>query len=107
MARKILDFNVCLPEIVYLDAIFIINFCIEDAKYYHPCKGFMERLEKENIPSVISNFTLDEMWYSLIWAILIRDYNREWITTVRDNPIIIQDKVYYRLVKLFLYLIDQ
>jgi len=49
MVAGILDFNFKLPEVIYLDTSFILNFSIEGAKYFDDCSFFIRRLMEENI----------------------------------------------------------
>lgn len=97
MRANILGFNAKLPEIIYLDSSFILNIAIDGAKYFRECADFMKRLEKENIPSAISSFSLDEVWYGLIRASLIKDYPSDWLDKLRSEPQIIKN--YMQLIK--------
>lgn len=90
MHTRILDFNAELPEITYWDSNFIINFCVDGARYYKPCSKFVKRLEKANITSIVSNLALDEVWYALIRANLFKDFDKEWIDKLRENPNVIK-----------------
>lgn len=79
MQANILDFNAELPEVIYWDASFVLNFSIEGANYYEECADFSRRLQRENIPSIISNLALDEIWYGLLRANLINDFSDKWL----------------------------
>lgn len=61
MQANIFSFDSGTPGIVYLDAGFIVNFSVEGSKYHEPCTGFVRKLRRENIPSLISNLTPDEV----------------------------------------------
>lgn len=75
MQANILDFNSKLLEIIFWDASFVLNFAIEGSKYFKGCVNFSKRMEKENITSILSNLTLDEIWYGLLRANLIKDFS--------------------------------
>ena len=89
MPANILDFDAELPEVIFWDASFVLNFSIEGSKYFKKCANFAKRLEKENIPSIISNLALDEIWYGLLRANLIKDFSEGWINKLRENPAVI------------------
>ena len=93
MQANILDFSAELPEVIYWDASFVLNFSIEGAKYYGKCTDFSRRLEKENTPSIISNLTLDEIWYGLLRANLIKDFYDKWLDKLREDLSIINKYV--------------
>ena len=93
MQANIFTFDSSTPGIVYLDASFIVNFSVEGSKYHEPCTEFVRKLCKENVPSLVSNLTLDEIWYSLIKVSLIKDFGDKWYVEVRDEPEILQKYV--------------
>jgi predicted nucleic acid-binding protein len=78
------------------------------SKYHEPCTKFVRKLCKENVPSLVSNLTLDEIWYSLIKVSLIKDFGdkyasllfaifprmtRKWYVEIRDDPEILRNYV--------------
>ena len=44
MGAKIFEFESELPEILYLDSSFIINFSIDGSKYFEDCVAFSKKL---------------------------------------------------------------
>lgn len=100
MQANILNFESNIREIVYLDTIFIINFLVLGSKYHEPCTKFVRRLRDENITSLVSNLTLDEVWYSLIKVNLIKDFDEKWYNILRDKPDIIRE--YVLLIRRFM-----
>lgn len=93
MRANILSFDSEIPEIAYLDASFIIHFCVEGTKYHEQCSKFIRRLHKENVPLMISNLTLDEVWYALIKVSLIKNFGDKWYVKLYAEPHIIQEHV--------------
>ncbi len=93
MQANILDFNAELPEVIFWDASFVLNFSIEGAKYYEKCADFSRRLQKGSIPSIISNLALDEIWYGLLRANLIKDFSDKWLDRLREDSSIINKYV--------------
>ncbi len=89
MQANILDFNAELPEVIYWDTSFVLNFSIEGARYSEKCANFSRRLQRENIPSIISNLALDEIWYGLLRANLINDFSDKWLDKLRGDSTII------------------
>jgi predicted nucleic acid-binding protein len=86
MSATILNFEADLPEVMYWDSSFIINFCVDGVKYHSACAGFAQRLKEENILSIISNLTLDEVWYALLRVNLNNDYEDNWREMLRHEP---------------------
>jgi hypothetical protein len=66
---------------------------VDGVKYHSACAGFVERLEEENILSIVSNLALDEVWYALLRVNLINDFEREWHNKLRNEPEIINKYV--------------
>lgn len=91
MQTNILDFKANLPKIIYLDASFIINLCVKNAKFNIECKTFMQRLTRNKVICLISTLTIDEVWYGLIRADLYRVYKSEWLNEVRKTPLIVKN----------------
>lgn len=61
MAANVHDFNTPLPNSIYWDASFIVNFASLNAKYYDSCQKFYFRLKEEAVPSFISTLTFYEV----------------------------------------------
>jgi predicted nucleic acid-binding protein len=93
MSVNILNFDVELPEVIYWDSSFIVNFCVDGVKYHSACVEFVKRLEEENILSTVSNLALDEVWYALLRVNLINDFEQEWHEKLRNEPKIINKYV--------------
>ena len=93
MQANILDFNAELPEVIFWDASFVLNFSIEGARYYEECAEFSRKLQNENIPSIISNLALDEIWYGLLRANLIKDFSEKWLDKLRRDASVINEYV--------------
>jgi len=93
MLANILNFNAELPEVIYWDSSFIVNFCVSGVKHHSACAGFVRRLEEENILSIVSNLALDEVWYALLRVNLINDFEQKWHEKLRNEPEIIDKYV--------------
>lgn len=90
MPANILNFDEKLPEAIYWDSSFILNFCIDGAKFFKECAKFVRRLESEKTTSIISTLILDEVWYGLLRANLINDFGGDWHDEIRENPEILK-----------------
>jgi predicted nucleic acid-binding protein len=93
MPANIFNFDAELPEVIYWDSSFIVNFCVDGVKYHSACAEFVKRLEEENILSIVSNLALDEVWYALLRVNLINDFEQEWHEKLRNEPEIINKYV--------------
>lgn len=91
MPRKILDFDGDLPSSIYLDTSVLISYMVADAKYHQPCSHFLDRLEQEGVSLFLSTLSLDEIWYGLLRASLLRDYSDHWLEVIRATPEVIQN----------------
>lgn len=93
MPANILKFDAALPEVIYWDSSFIVNFCVDGVKHHSACAGFVKRLGEGNILSIVSNLALDEVWYALLRVNLINDFGQEWHKMLRKEPEIINKYV--------------
>lgn len=66
VGARIFHFESELPEVLYLDSSFIINFSIDGSKYFEDCVAFSKKLMNNEVTMITSNLTLDEIWYVFI-----------------------------------------
>lgn len=60
------DFAASLPDRLYWDSSFLVNFAFTAAKFHKPCAAYYYRLKEEGVPVILSNLALDETWYILM-----------------------------------------
>lgn len=63
---SVFDFASPLPERLYWDSSFILNFSFAAAKFHEPCTTYYARLKEERVPVLLSNLALDETWFILM-----------------------------------------
>ncbi len=86
MGAKIFEFESELPEILYLDSSFIINFSIDGSKYFEDCVAFSKKLVDNKATMITSSLTLDEIWYVFIRVTLSEKFGKSWRTELEEEP---------------------
>ena len=86
MGAKIFNFESKLPEVLYLDSSFIINFSIDGSRYFKDCAAFSKRLVNNKVTMITSNLTLDEIWYVFIRVTLSETFGKNWRTKLEKEP---------------------
>ena len=83
------SFNEPLESIIYLDATFAIAGLESTEPYHAECMAFRERMEKESVLCVVSDFVYNELAFQRIKIPLMaeaRRTGRSWLEVKRNQP---------------------
>lgn len=83
------SFTEPLEAIIYLDATFAIAGLESSEPYYAECAAFRERMQKESVLCVVSDFVYNELAFQRIKIPLVaeaRRTGRSWLEVKRSQP---------------------
>ena len=91
MVASVHSFNDPLPQKLYWDASFIVNFACEAAQYFEQCADFLARLDEHPTISYVSTLAMDEACFVLLQLQIEEDYHpaRFW-DVYNANPSVIE-----------------
>ncbi len=90
LTATILDFSAPLPDAIYWDASFVVNFSHADSPFYGECAEYVARLKAANTRCFVSALTLDEVWFVLLQLFVTRDFApRKFWKVYEQNPAVI------------------
>lgn len=83
------SFRDTVPPSIYLDANFVLAVFAEKNKFHRQCAEFIQKLERNSVPSFLSPLVLDEVCYGIIRAGLKDSLGDNWSEIRKQNPAVI------------------